>query len=210
MSDASEKSGLNALFVVSDGGGNRSLQGAAAAILVDKTQSRRIKVVLQLGPADGVEAELAGGILAALLLERVWDGALADASVIWLTDSSYIIRTIGELRSTPSRELPEKFSHRGMWSVWKSLPTARVLRPVHVRAHSGNRENEACDRACRWIQRSGMKLLCERGEGPVGLDFKKARSESWQLFDLSPAFTALLEGEGSFFLEKVRGSLKRL
>ena len=210
MSDASEKSAANALLVASDGGGNRNLQGAAAAILVDKTQSRRIKVVLQLGPADGVEAELAGGILAALLLERVWLGALADASVIWLTDSSYIIRSIGELRSTPSCDPPEKFSHRGMWSVWQSVSAARVLRPVHVRAHSGNRENEACDRACRWIQHSGMKLLRERGEGPVGLDSKKARSESWQLFDLSPAFKSLVEGDGSFFLEKVRNGLKRL
>ena len=65
--------------------------------------------MLQLGPADGVEAELAGAILAALLLERERADALAERSVPWLTDSSYMIRSVNELRSSPTSAPPEKF-----------------------------------------------------------------------------------------------------
>lgn len=184
---------MSQFLVASDGGGNSAVQGACASIL-QQPHGRREKVVLHLGPADGAEAELMAAILSAALLEVALAGSTAEEGILWLTDSAYLIRSAAELAALGFERLPGNFGNAGLWNAWVSIPCVRQLRPTHVRAHSGHRLNEACDRACRWVQRSGPRLLRENGEGPVGLSAKRRSGESWQLFEGATLLGALRSG----------------
>ncbi len=171
------------LELMTDGGGSREKEGAAACILLARPAKLRLKFAAFLGPCTGNEAEIMAAILG-LIVTRGYRQVAAEPSPVieWTTDSKYLIHMCDRL-TCGSPRLDAGTPNRNLWLLWAKLAVDLDIRGRWVRGHDGHRENEACDRACRWLQRRGRVLLADSGEGPIGQAAKQARGESWVLLD---------------------------
>lgn len=177
----------------SDGSGNPLLSGAASCIFESSSYSLKGKFVAYLGPSTGNEAEIMGGLLGFSVIKLHQQlgnsSSLQDTHIRWQTDSQYLIRSIEQLRA--QKKISEKMPNFGLWeALWENAQHFRI-EAKHVKARSGNRRNEACDHASRWIQRKGKRLLLEFPEGRIGRLKETVPEESWFLLDLSRLLLAL-------------------
>ncbi len=187
----------------SDGSGNPDGSGGGACIVESVAPKFKRKFVGFFGASTGNEAEIMAALLGFSIiqelrlkqeLETPADENLERRfypSVLWQTDSQYLIRTWNALQDSQAKT--QNFPNLSMWeALLKNAANAKVT-PVHVRARSGNRRNEACDHASRWIQRTGERLLLDYGEEKIGRLKNTVPDEAWNLVDLRELVTAFKE-----------------
>lgn len=183
--------------LMTDGGGDRAGEGAAACIVRNRAAKQRFKFAAFVGPCTGNEAEIMGALLGSLVLRalRTHTGQPVENSIVveWVTDSKYLLH-MAERLARAAAPLDDTTPNRALWELWRTLTTGFRFTGCWVRGHDGHRENEACDRACRWLQRKGRKLLAASGEGPIGQAAKQDRGESWILLDLQQLFHGAKQG----------------
>ena len=183
-------------ILVSDGGSDEQTSGAGACILRIPAAQQRLKLIGILGPMSGSQAELAAALIG-LCAAAEWS-ANPEASVHWLGDNEALLtssRSIREWRARGWRTSADRpVANRGLWEAFILLTEGRPLSVAHIRGHSGHRENEACDRAARWIQRKGEKLLASHGAGKIGQLARSAPAQAWVLIDARTPFRELLAG----------------
>ena len=79
--------------LATDGGGSREGEGAAACILIDRSAKLRLKIACFIGPANGDESEIMAAILGLCTVRALAESESQKLnSVIWTTDSQYLVR----------------------------------------------------------------------------------------------------------------------
>lgn len=170
---------MTKFYTDGSGGGPRS-----ACACIQLSEAGKKKICLLLSPCEGPEAELFGGLLGLLMLHA----ASVQADARWCSDSLQSVET-GQKILSKEKEPPS-----AVWKLWQSF-SVEGLSCEWVKSRSGQRENEACDRACNWLKSKGDTLLSRFGEGPVGMDAKRRRSESWTLIDAREFSSLAMRGE---------------
>ncbi len=202
--------------LATDGGGSREGEGAAACILIDRSAKLRLKIACFIGPANGDEAEIMAAILGLCTVRALAESESQKLnSVVWTTDSQYLVRMSTLLKDferssaanpslTSNHPLSTDFrANLALWKTWERLVFQVPVLANWTKGHAGHRENEACDKACRWLQQKGKKLLRENGEGPIGQQSKIAKGQSWILVDGSGVLSEIFELGGEREGEKL-------
>lgn len=173
--------GRAAIHICTDG--STDDQAAAASCVISSPLFGKIKLGFLIGPMQGAQVELISGVLALNALKAIWP--LKSVDLLWTTDN----RSIQELaeKYLEQQQTPDDV----LWSTWYALARECHTRVRWTRAHAGHKQNEACDKACRWIRRKGDLMLRNSGEGPIGLSAKQAQGQSWYLFDARGADISL-------------------
>ena len=159
--------------------GSTDEHAAAASCVISSQLLGKIKLCFLIGPMQGAQVELIAGILALNALKAI--RALRSMDILWTTDNRSIQQR-GE-KYLKQEQSPDDV----LWSVWLELARECHPRVLWTRAHAGHKQNEACDKACRWIRRKGDLLLRQSGEGKIGLSAKQTQGQSWYLFDARDA-----------------------
>jgi len=179
--------------------GSTDLSFASASCLLACERFPRAKLCFLLRPMEGAQAELVAGLFALLAIEAFLPGDKGSAH--WTTDNQSL------------KSLAEKYLDDGatpadpLWVLWLRYAQLRPLRISWTRAHVGQRENEACDKACRWVRTKGALLLSKSGEGQMGLSVKRRDASAWFLVD-ARGFDPLQPGERTDELSSIERKLQ--
>lgn len=187
-------------ILTSDGGSDERTSGAGACILRIPATEQRLKFIGMLGPMSGSQAELAAALIGwcavAELIERRPEGE--SQRVHWIGDNEALLSSAMAIRGWRDRgwrtNSDRPVANRGLWEAFIRLTEGQSISVTHIRGHAGHRENEACDRAARWIQRKGEKLLTTHGPGKIGQLARSAPAQAWSLIDTRVPFRSLLAG----------------
>ena len=198
-------------IIYSDGGVAENGGAAAAAIVEAKGHdkgavagSKRHKIVCYLGEKNisAMEAEIFAGIVGLLcvqLLEKQVSASAPAGRAVLAVRAAPAARVLWRCDNKVVADAAEKFVAKWQSNSWKNARNKRVsyiklwqdflsvsrnieLNVCHVKSHSGNKQNEMCDKACSWVQDKGVKLL-EQGEGRIG--GQKNAANAWLLLDMS-------------------------
>lgn len=170
--------------IISDGGVQNNRPAACASIIRAHNSRTRVKLVALLGETSPFEAELTGGLLG-LSFIRYSNPSEKSLRVCWLSDHQPIVLAAAESGSeTLVAADASNQKYPAWWSIFRSLNANVELQTTHVYGHSGHRDNEACDRACRWVISRGERLLLNFGEVPLGREAARSPAQAWQLLDL--------------------------
>ena len=199
----------NALELISDGGCTKDGIATCACIIRAPHERRKLKLLAYLGDADNTEAELAGGLLGFSFLHLQ-----TPSSVLWVCDHKATLDGAQTYAAQWQRNnwrnaSNESISHRGMWQMFLKFSADWQVTVRHVLGHSGHRDQEACDRACRWGLEKGIFLLGKYGEGPQGTLAARSPELAWHLIDARGFLDGLRRAEPAesafaFFLERLR------
>ena len=191
-------------IIYSDGGVAETGSAASAAIVEIKEQSRisntgskKHKIVCYLGEKDisVMEAEIFAGIIGLtcvrVIEKRIVIVGSTPIKVLWCCDNKVVTDAAGHFitkwQSNNWKNAQNKrVAYMKLWQDFLSLSKGIQLDVRHIKSHSGNRQNEMCDRACRWVQSKGESLL-EQGEGKIG--GQKNVLNAWLLLDMSRGLT---------------------
>lgn len=185
----SERSPLPFTYTLfSDGGGEKQSAAAGACIVENHEAGRRYQAVCFLGPATNNEAELTAALLGFALLRKLGNGGGRGASLRWVCDSEYVLKSatqyiFGWQRNGWKTAAKAPVKNQGLWRAYLQLSQGLKIQPEHVRGHTGHPENEACDQAATWIQAQGAELLSLAPEDGVVLSIPRAQSEPWLVID---------------------------
>ena len=203
-------------ILTSDGGSDERTSGAGACILHMREDQHRLKLVGMLGPMSGSQAELSAALIGWCAVAEL--NQRAEAHVHWIGDNEALLSSAMVIRAWRERgwrtNADRAVANRGLWEAFIQLTEGQQLSVAHIRGHSGHRENEACDRAARWIQRTGDKLLTTQGPGKIGQLARSTPSQAWVLIDARTPFRSLLESTGldadGTRVSEAVGSLRKL
>ncbi len=171
--------------IFSDSSAGEGAVCIGAAIVIDRALNRRIKLVGIFLPAESAEGESLGGILgfsAALHRSRL---SKSKISVCWYGDNKSVL-------DTASSSQPRKSSASNLLGMLVGKTESQFQ---HVRAHSGHRENDACDKVCKWVRGRFERLLKEHGEGGLGTNSHHQPENAWLLLDLRSFHQLLRSGD---------------
>ena len=173
--------------------GPRKSTAGSAAIVVGPDKQKH-KLVAFLGNASDAEAELWGGIMGFSFIHNLIGAG--KAIVTWHCDNKVVLETATKhlpvWRSNSwQTNAKEPVKNRRLWQTYLELTTNLEIIPNYIPAHKGHKQNEACDRACRWMIKSGEKLLATNGPGPIGQNKTLAPEQAWHLIDARPQLSAL-------------------
>lgn len=178
--------------IISDGAASVEGEGGSACIITGFGAIPRMKLMCYLGAADSVEAELFGALLG---LSFVHACPLEPRIIHWFCDNRSLVD--GAMRQLPLWQQSGwrlsgggSVRHQALWEVFIALRAPYRVEARHVQRDGPNRDHRACDRASRWAQRSGLKLLAKGGERRVGRLAERAPDDAWLLLDA----VALLNG----------------
>ena len=165
-----------------------------------------MKLAVLLGACSPVEAELIGGLVGLALVGRIAGAGGGKPRVRWLTDSLRAVRIIEDLAGGGVND-----KNAAGWGAeaFRAVISGVELEVEHIRAHCGDRRNEACDRACRWVRTKGEKLLSELGEGRVGRNRKNPSTNCWYLVDGRRLEELVHAGQGAAVAVEVGSYLLR-
>ena len=185
-------------ILISDGGSDEKTSGAGACIVRVPEQEERYKLIGILGPVSGSQAELAAALIGwCFVVEYSRANSLPTGHVHWVSDNKPLLFSSSNIREWQARgwrtHSERSVANRGLWEAFIELSAGQTVTVEHIRGHCGHRENEACDRAARWIQRKGEKLLRIHGEGRIGQLAVSAPEQAWTLLDMRRPMSALLE-----------------
>ena len=173
--------------IYSDSSAGEGAVCIGATIVIDRVLNRRIKLVGIFLPAESAEGESLGGILgfsAVLHRSRL---SQSKVSVCWHADNKSVLDTAS---STHPKRSPVS-------SLLATLVNKTETHFQHVRAHSGHKENDACDKVCKWVRGRYDRLLQEHGEGSLGLNSHHQPENAWLLLDLRSFHQFLINGDES-------------
>ncbi len=183
-------------ILTSDGGSDERTSGAGACIIRIPAREQRLKFIGILGPMSGSQAELGAALIGYCAVAEI--NQQTDARLHWVGDNEALLSSAMAIREWKARSwrtnADRPVANRGLWEAFIELTEGQQLSVEHIRGHSGHRENEACDRAARWIQRKGEKLLELHGAGKIGQLAKSAPAQAWVLIDARAPFHSLLRG----------------
>lgn len=174
--------------IISDGGSAPDNTAGSACIVQERSSRVRLKVNAYLGHASDHEAELIAGLLGLSVVHKLASDTEQQVLVHWFCDR---VSLLDYASSLLQRNLPEASDEKdfvmkryhGLWSAFLQLTLGWQINFSHIPGHSGHREHEACDRACRWVQKKGLKLLTNQGEGRIGRNKELAPEHAWFLID---------------------------
>jgi hypothetical protein len=178
---------LSEKFSICSDGGCGHHQSAAACI-IRLAGAPAVKLVAILDPEASYIAELSGGVLALEVLKT----KISSGIGVWFCDHQEVIRTAVSLlagrRQGQDKVVNSDELHAA--ELWKRFLTAAEGFDLQVRSPMigewsarAMADHQRCDRACRWVHRSGEKLLAEFGPGPVGKVSRHAANAAWILRD---------------------------
>ncbi|MDR2337144.1 MAG: hypothetical protein LBE20_00655 [Deltaproteobacteria bacterium] len=164
--------------------GGASEKGAASAVIISLPPQKR-KVVCRLGKISAMEAEILAGILGVELITKNSE----QPQVVWYCDNKVVVDIanvfLADWAANAWKNKQNKsIANLALWQEFWELTQQVKLEVRHVTAHSGQRQNTACDRACSWIQEKGSKLLEIHGEGLIGRQKNLDPKNAWLLLDL--------------------------
>ncbi len=184
-------------ILTSDGGSDERTSGAAACILRVPADDRRIKLIGMTGPLSGSQAELAAALIGWCAIAE-YGAPPSNCTVHWLGDNEGLLSSATSIHDWKAKgwrtSADRPVANRGFWEAFIALSSNQIVSVEHIRGHAGHRENEACDRAARWIQRKGEKLLAAHGAGKIGQLARSAPDQAWALLDSREPIKLLLEG----------------
>ena len=171
--------------VYSDGGSSQDGVAGSAAIVVTPFQTK-IKIVAFLGKASDAESELFAGLIGFAALNKL--SPLATTFATWTCDDMPLLSSATKLlvswqQNNWLKENNYPTKNTGLWHAFLSLTCNMRINCEYVKAHSGHQRNEACDRACRWMQTSGSKLIQRQGEGLIGSVRHFSPKHAWLFLD---------------------------
>ena len=188
-------------YVIYSDGGVAADGTAAAATIVEikkrndilNTDLRKRKIVHYLGNRgiSAMEAEIFAGIVGLGLINSIEKNASRMAElnnmkmerprVLWCCDNKVVVDSaetfVKKWKSNDWKNAGNKrVAYIKLWKEFLKLSKKMDLDTRYVKSHSGNKQNEACDKACRWVQKKGMGATKDAGENGVGV---------WLLIDSS-------------------------
>ena len=173
-------------YIIYSDGGSSSLGLGGCAAIIEPSSGERVKLVCHLGKTSDAESEIMGGILGFSYLSIIKN---TDAlSVKWFCDNQVVVDAVNShLLVWQNNKWQTKsgspVKNRSLWQIFLALTESFSITVEHVPAHSGDRFNEACDRACCWMIDSGDKLLDKHGEGRIGKMADINPAHAWLLLD---------------------------
>jgi ribonuclease HI len=183
-------------LIFSDGGGEKGSNAAGACIVRDRQTGAEHRLAAYLGGATNNESEIFGGLMGFAVL-RTALGAAAGASIRWVSDSEYLLKSATGYINQWQRNgwktaAKQPVKNQGLWRTYLYLSQGLSIAPEHVYGHSGHPENEACDSACTWVRQNvGSSVR----PNEVGIHFDigiEGYEDGWRLID------------GQALLEKLR------
>ncbi|MCC6932199.1 MAG: hypothetical protein IT292_02960 [Deltaproteobacteria bacterium] len=182
--NSSDDSQALKIEIFSDGG---SQPHSAACACIIKTPERRYKLLGYLGMATNVEAEIMGGLLGLIAVRQLAPNS--QTPIIWHCDNKTVVEIAGKHLSKWVQQRwktneKKHAKHQGLWRTYLALSKDLNIAPQHVLSHNGNRDNESCDRACRWAIDTGKEKLSQNGEGFIGKMSTQESAHAWYLLDL--------------------------
>ena len=171
--------------IYSDSSAGEGAVCIGAAIVIDRVLNRRIKLVGIFLPAESAEGETLGGILGFSVVLHRSRLSQSKVSVCWHADNKSVLDTAS---STHPKKSPVS-------SLLATLVNRTETDFQHVRAHSGHKENDACDKVCKWVRGRYDRLLQEHGEGSLGLNSHYQPENAWLLLDLRNFHQLLIQGD---------------
>ena len=169
-----------------------SCDGTLSSVAVrSSVGGQMLKVVALLPPVSSQEAELFAGVLGLELLrsssaQGLFKGAHAPAR--WNLDNPLLVSQLLEATTLIPKAEDVPSTKRLLDALLERLRTSiteEKLSVQHVKAHAGVRENELCDRACRWARSLGVSLLRGRSAAFCGAKTKIDRGEAWLIVNWS-------------------------
>jgi ribonuclease HI len=157
--------------------GVRNGRSAISCIICNLTENE-FKIAALIDLTTNVEAE-ATALFLALLAVKHSTSEKTNQTIHWHTDCLTLIKneSANEINSL------DNFQNLLRNKIETLFPLIEIV-SSHIKAHSGNKKNEQCDKACTWLCESGTKLLKKHGEGPVGRLKELDPRNAWHIIDI--------------------------
>ena len=164
--------------IISDGSFGTSGEAGCACLVHDGSSGKKINA--DLGELSSSDAELLGGLLGlSYILHQTVESA-EKISVHWSCDSKTTIegaQRVLQQNANRSRQASD------FWLAFEYFANYFALSCSHLASKEGNRRQRACDKASRWAQKSGKRLLDEQGAGLIGRIAAYRPEDAWCLVD---------------------------
>lgn len=192
-----------------DGGGPCKKRMTAAAFIVQGLKEQPIRLVCTLGDRTNNQAELSALLVALSFLHKF--PKTLDSGIIWFSDSQYVIRGgsgwVHKWVENGWKGRKSPIKNVQLWQTYLQLSRDVNIQAHHLKGHTGHKENELCDRACRWAihksNKDNKELVSE-----VSVRYRKVPYE-WKFFRGEPLVEAWLQGDlGADYLKRVFKELR--
>ena len=183
---ASSYNATGSVIIYSDGSSGspyapKSHHSSVACLM--RIEDKTLKLVGLTCLLSSYEVELLAAImgLAAFRLVQKFDAQQYGAVRI-ASDCAQVVRLINMEMSI--QQMKQRRKKVFLNEILLSLVDNMQLDAVHVRGHAGNGGNEACHRACAWVNRQSDRLLELYGEGALGQLSNHRPGHAWYMIDL--------------------------
>jgi ribonuclease HI len=174
---------------------------ACACIIRIPRTGTKLKVVGYLGSCSSSQAEIASALISFLALQTLRSRlSFRKPKVLFRSDNKIVLSAIcsgighwSKNNWLNSDAVPLKDS--AYWKMLEIVIAQFSIETEYVPGHTGDIDQEAADRACRWSKDKGLEFVEALGNGPIGRNKQTSPRYAWLHVDARCLIESALKGE---------------